>query len=98
ANRAKRSANREALKARMDLPGEGERMLFGVVSRLSWQKGCDLLLAALPRLLALGGDIVVLGSGDADLEAGFRAAMTASPGRVRVRIGYDESLAHLIQG
>ena len=45
--------------------------LFGAVTRLTPQKGLDLLLAALPGLIALGGRLVLLGSGDADLEAGF---------------------------
>jgi starch synthase len=40
----------------------------------------------------------VLGSGDAGLEAGFRAAAKAHPGRVGVVIGYDEALSHLMQG
>jgi starch synthase len=95
---AARAANRAALRERVGLGDDRGRMLFGAVSRLSWQKGCDLLLAAIPRLLALGGELVLLGSGDADLEAGFRAAAAASPEEIGVTLGYDESLAHLIQG
>jgi len=93
-----RSANKLALRKRFGLADDPDAMLFGIVSRLSWQKGCDLLLGAIPRLLAQGADLVLLGSGDAELEAGFRAAVAASPGRIGVAIGYDEALAHLIQG
>lgn len=70
--------------------------LFGVVSRLTRQKGLDLLLDALPDLIGRGGRLVVLGSGDADLEAGFADAARASPDRVAVHIGYDEALSHRI--
>jgi starch synthase len=68
--------------------------LFGVVSRLTSQKGLDLVLAALPALLADGAQLAVQGSGDAALEAAFVAATAAHPGRVAVRLGYDEAFAH----
>jgi len=64
-----------------------------VVSRLTWQKGMDLLLAALPVLLRGGAQLAMLGSGDADLEHGFAEAARRHPGRVGARIGYDEALA-----
>lgn len=70
--------------------------LFGVVSRLTRQKGLDLLLDALPDLVEKGGRLVVLGSGDADLEADFAKAAGANPDRVAVHIGYDEALSHRI--
>jgi starch synthase len=93
-----RQVNKQALKSRFGLGARRDSLLFGVISRLSDQKGLDLLVAALPQLLALGADLVVLGSGDAALEQAFRAAASASPGRIGVFIGYDEALAHLIQG
>jgi starch synthase len=70
--------------------------LFGAVTRLSPQKGFDLLLVALPEFIAGGGSLVLLGSGDADLEAGFAAAAISNPGRVGIVIGYAEALSHLI--
>jgi starch synthase len=90
-----RAANRAALQQRFGLRSDTATPLFGVISRLSPQKGIDLLLAALPALLGGGGQLVVLGSGDAPLEAGLRAAAGEDVG---VQIGYDEGLAHLIQG
>jgi starch synthase len=93
-----RNENRRALQERYGPAADPGALLFGMVTRLSWQKGCDLLLAAIPRLLSLGGSLVVLGSGDAELEAGFRAAAAASPDRIGVALDYDEGLAHLIQG
>jgi len=70
-----------------------------VVSRLTAQKGLDLVLAALPALLRQGAQLMVQGSGDPVLEAAFGAAAHAHPGQVAVRVGYDESLAHrLIAG
>jgi starch synthase len=68
-----------------------------VVSRLSWQKGLDLLLACLPDILNGGMQLALLGDGDAELRNAYRAAADANPSRIGVRIGYDERLAHLIQ-
>ena len=93
-----RRQNKQELKSRFGFSARSESMMFGVISRLTEQKGVDLLLAALPRLLALDANLVVLGSGDIALEQRFRAAASASPGRVGIVIGYDEPLAHLIQG
>jgi len=83
---------RAALIAEMGLP-EGDGPLCVVVSRLSHQKGLDLLLAALPALVARGGRLALLGSGDAALETAWRRAAESHPG-VAVRIGYDEALSH----
>lgn len=74
----------------------GDGPVFGLVSRLTAQKGIDLLLDALPDLLAQGGQLVVLGSGDAPLEKQLRDLAASHRGAVSVRIGYDEALAHRI--
>jgi starch synthase len=93
-----RRANKPTLRQRFGLPPASDAMLFGVISRLSWQKGLDLLVAMLPRLLDQGADLVVLGAGEERLEGEFRDAASTWPNRVGVVIGYDEGLAHLIQG
>jgi starch synthase len=92
---AERAANKAALQERFGLRRDPAKLLFCVISRLSGQKGIDLLLAALPALVGGGGQLVVLGAGEAPLEAGLRAAASQDVG---VLIGYDEGLAHLIQG
>jgi starch synthase len=92
-----RAQNRAALEERFGLePGEGP--LFSVVSRLTWQKGLDLLVPHIDMIVENGGRLVVLGSGDAALEQAFRAAAARHPGKVGVMIGYDEPLSHLVQG
>ena len=58
----------------------------------------DLLLDALPALLGQGAQLALLGSGDRALEDGFAAAAARHPGRIAAVIGYDEALAHLMQG
>lgn len=98
AHLGERAANRAAVQARFGLAPDPEAPLFAVISRLTWQKGMDLLPAALPGLLAEGGQLAVLGAGDAMLEAALRAASAEHPGRVGCFIGYDEGLAHLLQG
>ncbi len=92
-----KGANKAALQSRLGLQVNAGAPLFCVISRMSAQKGLDLLLANLPTLLAGGGQLAVLGNGDANLETGFRNAMTANPGRIGGVIGYDEPLAHLMQ-
>jgi starch synthase len=93
-----RAGNKAALQLRFGLEPDPTRPLFGVVSRLTSQKGIDLLLEVLPSLVAGGGQLVLLGSGDGWLEAGLRSAVAAHPGRIGVQLGYNEPLAHLIQG
>jgi starch synthase len=92
-----RRANKAALQSLMGLAPDPGAMVFAVISRLSWQKGLDLLLEALPTLLAGGAQLALLGSGDAALEAGFAWAAAAHPGRIACRFAYDEALAHQIQ-
>ena len=93
-----RQANRKVVAERFGLSIGTDQPLFCVVSRLTRQKGMDLLLEELPQLLARGAGLVVLGSGDADLEAGFRAEAASAPGQMGVRIGFDEALAHQLFG
>jgi starch synthase len=92
-------ACRTALQREAGLAIRQDGPLFCIVSRLTEQKGLHLVLAALPEIVQRGGQIMVLGSGDAPLEAAFQAAAAAHPQAVAVRIGYDEHLAHrLIAG
>lgn len=65
-----------------------------VVSRLTDQKGIDLLPSILPDFVQGGGGLIVLGSGDPALEAAMQAQALRYPGRVAVKIGYDEGLSH----
>ena len=90
---AKKAANRTALLAEFGLDDSGGPLAI-VVSRLTGQKGIDLLVEALPAYMAAGGMLAVLGSGDPALENALKDAVRAHPGRVGVRIGYDEPLSH----
>jgi starch synthase len=91
--------NKAALQKEVGLDVQPDAPLFGVVSRLTAQKGLDLVLATLPALLRSGAQLVVQGTGDPVLEAAFTAAAFSHPRQVAVRIGYDEVFAHrLIAG
>ena len=92
-----KAADKAALQRELGLAVDPGAPLFCVVSRLTEQKGLDLLLTALPDLLAVGAQLAVLGTGAADLEAGFLAAATARPESVAAVIGYDEALSHRMQ-
>lgn len=87
---------RAVLQKSLGLESQSTRPLFGVVSRLTEQKGLHLVLASLDSLIAQGGQLVVLGSGDAWLEDAFRAYAANHPESVAVHVGYDEVLAHSI--
>jgi starch synthase len=85
-----------ALQRRLGLDDRQDAPLLGVVSRLTSQKGLDLLLACLPEILPDGNRLAILGSGDSDLEHGFSMAAAAHDGEIAVEIGYDDALSHLI--
>jgi starch synthase len=84
-----------ALRAELHLDA-GPGPLIGMVTRLAEQKGLDLVVEALPGILAAGCRLVLLGSGDATLEAAFTAAARQYPGQVAVQIGYEARLARRI--
>jgi starch synthase len=87
-----KAANRAAICAEfgLDVPGP----LAIVVSRLTDQKGIDLLPSVIPEFIEGGGGLIVLGSGAPELEAAVEGLAERYPGRVAVRIGYDEGLSH----
>ena len=92
-----KAANRVALSERLGLDTNSDGPLFCVVSRLTGQKGLDALLDAVPHLVERGAQLAVLGTGQPELEQGFRDAAMAHPGQVATHIGYDEALSHLFQ-
>lgn len=93
---AKRVANKRALEAEFGLE-QGDGPLFVVISRLTWQKGMDVLLEVLDHMVGIGGRLALLGSGDKAMENGFHAAAMRHPGKIAVRTGYDEALSHRMQ-
>jgi starch synthase len=94
---SERSINKRAVEASFGLTA-ADSPLFCVISRLTWQKGIDLLVQALDDLVEMDARLVVLGTGDAALEHALQAAAARYPHQVAVRIGYDEHLSHLMQG
>ena len=89
-----KAACKQAIQLEFGLAPDPAAPLLLALSRLSSQKGLDLILGALPSLIDQGVQLVVQGTGDAALEAAFRMAQAAHPGRVAVHIGYDEVRAH----
>jgi len=91
---ARKDANRDALLEECGLDGDGP--VFAMVGRMAWQKGLDIVAAALPDLLDVGVRLVVLGEGDAALLRVLTRASSASPDRIRVYERFDEALARRI--
>ena len=89
--------NKTALQQEFSLRVDAAPALFGMVSRLVDQKGVDLLLEALPTLLRLPLQLVVLGTGDTQHEQALRAQAALYPDQLAVLVGYDEAIAHRIQ-
>ena len=92
-----RKANKRALEAHFDLAVEDGPLLC-MVTRLTSQKGIDLVTRGLDAIVGAGARLVVLGSGDAALEAALMATAARHPRRAGVHIGYDEALAHVLHG
>ncbi|MCX2945825.1 glycogen/starch synthase, partial [Rahnella perminowiae] len=93
-----KAVNKAYLQRAMGLDVDDSRLVFAVVSRLTSQKGLDLVLEALPDLLERGGQLALLGAGDAVLQQAFLAAAADNPGQVGVQLGYHEAFSHRIIG
>jgi len=94
---AKRTVNKRALEIEFGLQKD-HGPLFIVVSRLTWQKGMDVLPEVIDHLVGNGARLALLGSGDAAIEQALQTAAERHPGRIGLRFGYDEPLSHLLQG
>jgi len=89
--------NTLALQKEMGLPQDPDIPVFGMVCRMAYQKGVDLLIEALPHLMTQNLQIVVLGSGDIYYEEALKQLARRYPEQVAIRLGYDEVLAHRIE-
>jgi starch synthase len=94
---AGKRACKAELQRQLGLPVRADVPLCGSISRLTDQKGFDLILGALPSLLERDMQYVVLGSGDPRFESAFAELAAKHPKKVAVRIGYDEQLSHRIE-
>ena len=93
----RKSANKRALQARMNLRQDAAAPLLGAVCRFTRQKGVDLIAAAADELVARGAQLCVLGRGDRELEALFGALTARHPRNIAAAIDFNEDLAHLIE-
>lgn len=92
-----KAACKRALQREMGLDERAEVPLIGIVSRLSEQKGTDVVLAALTRLLDLDTQVVILGSGDPAAEGYLAMRSKHGAGRFHAWIGFSEALAHRVE-
>jgi starch synthase len=93
-----KAQNKRALQAALGLPERDEVLLFGHIGRLVEQKGADLIISVLPRLLEDPNiQVAILGSGEPHLEAAIHAATEHYPEQVGAFLGYDEPLSHLLE-
>ncbi len=92
-----KATSKEALQRRAGVARDPKTPLFGIVSRLIWQKGIDWVVEIIPWLVASGAQLVVLGAGDAGITTAISSFARQYPDRVAALVGYDEGLAHLVQ-
>ncbi|QKC84834.1 glycogen synthase GlgA [Mesorhizobium sp. NZP2077] len=92
-----RAPNRAAVEERFGLDRDDSPIVC-VISRLTWQKGMDILATVVDGIVATGARLAILGSGDAGLEGALLAAAARHRGRIGVVVGYDEGLSHTMQG
>ncbi len=91
-----KQAVKKSLQQQLGLHIDADAPLLGVVSRLTHQKGLDLLPEIMPHLIAQGCQFAILGSGDKPLEASFNAFAQSYPSQVSMNTGYNEHLSHNI--
>jgi len=97
-NLAGKETNKSALRKRLKLSEENpNKPLFGMITRLTHQKGIDLVIPIIGNLIKEGAQIAILGSGDKHTERQLRDIATVFPNQISVTLGYDESLAHQIE-
>jgi starch synthase len=92
-----KAANKRELQQRLGLHVDAKIPVFGLVSRFAHQKGLDVVLAAAEKLIALPAQLVLLGSGDVEMQRAALALAHHHSGKIAVYVGFDEGLAHLVE-
>jgi starch synthase len=92
----KKIENKRALQEQLGLEQDDGQFVIGLISRLTDQKGLDLVNIVFPEVLDERTQVVILGTGDPRYEGAFRYYEGENKGRVCAYISYNESLAHLI--
>ena len=90
----KKKANKLAMQTSLGLEQDENKFVIGLISRLTDQKGLDLVNSIVPQLMDGNTQVVVLGTGDKVYEDSFRYYENAYKGSFCAYIAYDESLAH----
>ncbi len=96
-NLAAKAPNKAALQREFGLPLKADAPLLGLVGRLVEQKGIDLILGILPRLVELGAQIALIGSGERHFEEALSELARIYPNNIATFIGYDEPRAHRVE-
>ena len=94
----RKAANKRLLRKRFGLQGREDLPLLGCVSRITHQKGMDVVAAAIPHLTKIPAQIAIVGTGDREMTAALKAAHARDPANVGLVVGFDEALAHLVEG
>ena len=97
ADRSNKRLCKGALRREFDLP-DTDDPLAALIGRMASQKGFDLIAEAIPQLMNSGIQLVILGTGDPEMEGRFQALQARFPKQIGLRIGFDEALAHRIEG
>lgn len=92
----KKCQNKNRLQKEVDLPVRDDICLLAVVSRLTKQKGIDLLIAVLPKLFKMKVQLVIIGTGEEIYEHKLLQKAAQSPGNMAVRLEFDDSLARRV--
>ena len=93
----RKTLNTAALRSRFELAARTDLPLAGMVSRLVSQKGLDIVVDAAERIVELPMQLVIFGTGEPEIESALLALARRLPGRIAVRLGFDEELSHLVE-
>lgn len=88
--------NKRALQQELGLDQDDDVLMIGLVSRLTWQKGINLILERIEEIMEMRVQFVILGTGEADIEAGLRYMADRNRNKMSYIQDYNEALAHRI--
>lgn len=89
--------NKQAVLTRVNIPYDPKVPVLGMISRVVEQKGYKILLEAMDELMALDVQVIILGTGDKELEKELKKYQTKYSGKISINAAFDETLAHMVE-